>query len=324
MNSEVFAEWFRRQGLKVIKTASSWWVELGMRTYQAFPYQWIIQPDESELDDLLIKNRALALRYSTHSSAGEGMHSYHAVFQGDSYGLDRLGKWARKNVRRGLSKCSVERISLAELARTGWSLQEDTLNRQSRNPSFSSENWQKMCCAAGDLPGFTAWGAFTKEHGKLAASVITFQMDDWVYMLYQQCCSDMLALHANNALAFEVTTRVLEGTSTKSILYGLHSLDAPPSVDEFKFRMGYYPKPVKQRVKFNRLIAPGVNSYSYWGLKKLASLVETNATLSKAEGMCRFFLQGKAPTEKKGASILKQHDGASASARYTTALPREE
>lgn len=321
MNPDIFAEWFRRQGLQVTRTASSWWVKLGMRTYQAFPYHWIIQPEERELDELLRKNLAVALRYSTHPSASEGMQSYHAVFEGESYGFDQLGKWARKNVRRGLKNCSVEQIGFDELARTGWNLQQDTLDRQSRNPSITLEKWRTMCHTAGDLPGFTAWAAFANESRQLAASVITFQMDDWVYMLYQQCCSEMLNLHANNALAFEVTTGVLADGNTKGILYGLHSLDAPPSVDEFKFRMGYVRKPVKQRVKFNKLISPAINSFSYSALKRLSSVLAGNETLSKAEGVCRFYLNGRASAGARDDFVREQTDAPPEPGRLTSTVP---
>ena len=37
MNSETFAEWLRRQGHRVYRTASSYWYEAGPRVLQAFP-----------------------------------------------------------------------------------------------------------------------------------------------------------------------------------------------------------------------------------------------------------------------------------------------
>jgi hypothetical protein len=291
LNPDVFAEWLRGQGRSVVRTNSSYWVDFGARTYQAFPYHLLIQPSEEELDELLRKSFAVGARYSTQQDATLGIESYHAVFEGLSYEMNNLGKWARKNVRRGLKNCVAGSTSFSDLATSGWRLQQETLQRQGRRTSFTEKDWKHMCFAAQDLPGFDAWGAFTHDGNELAASVITFQMEDCVYMLYQQSRTDLLKLHANNALAFEVTKAVLERPMTRKILYGLHSLDAPPGVDEFKFRMGYWKKPVKQRVKFNRLLAPFVNKFTHSVVKKIQVVCPSNYYISKAEGMFRFYME---------------------------------
>ncbi|MEW6285006.1 MAG: hypothetical protein AB1509_02150 [Chloroflexota bacterium] len=297
MNAEIFAEWLRRQGHTVIKTQSSYWAEFGPRVFQAFPYHWLIEPSEDELVGLLKEHRALGLRYSSPFSAGEGAASYHAVYEGKGYGYETLGKWSRKNVRRGLSHCRVEPISFERLAEEGFDLQVDTLARQGRKLHLEKQTWHTRCLSARDLPGFDAWGALV--NGRLAASVITFQMGEWGYMLYQQCHRDFLAEHVNNALSFVVTCALLERPETRAILYGLHSLDAPPSVDEFKFRMGYTAKPVRQRVVFHPWLRPFMNRASHTLLKAGLRLKPGHPALSKAEGMLRFYLQGRLPLEKQ-------------------------
>jgi hypothetical protein len=132
MNAEVFAEWLRLQHHRVVRTASSYWHDQGPRVYQAFPYHWLIEPPEEELRDFLRANRAIGLRYSTSPKAPLGYLSYHAVCAKSSYGIEDLGQWARKNVRRGLKNCTVEPISFGRLADEGWELQCDTLARQGR------------------------------------------------------------------------------------------------------------------------------------------------------------------------------------------------
>jgi hypothetical protein len=291
MTPEIFAEWLKRQGHQVIRTETSYWFNQGPRVYQAFPYHWVIQPSEEELKHFLKENNALGLRYSTPIDSVKGCESYHAVYENESYDYDNLSKWARKNVRRGLNHCSVESITFERLANEGWNLQLDTLDRQGRKLPIEKGEWQNRCISAGELPGFEAWGAIDK--GKLAASVITFQMVDCCYMLYQQCLRDYLADHVNNALGFIVTKEMINRPSIKSILYGLHSLDAPASVDEFKFRMGYSAKPVKQRVEFHPMLAPLFNPISYKIIKQLKSWKPSNPSLAKMEGMVRFYLEGK-------------------------------
>jgi hypothetical protein len=169
------------------------------------------------------------------------------------------------------------------------------------------DSWRKRCLAAADLPGFEAWGALVD--GCLAASVITFQMDNCCYMLYQQCRREFLPAHVNNALSFRVTETMIGRPSIHSILYGLHSLDAPASVDEFKFRMGYTAKPVRQRVVFHPWVVPLANPVSHAVLKRMVTWQPGRPTLSKAEGMMRFYLQGKLPMlEQPVPEPLQDHN----------------
>ncbi len=307
MNAEIFAEWLRRQGYQVARSASSHWVNLGKRVYQAFPYHWLIHPEEAELNQFIQSRRVLALRYSTSLAAPAGCLSYHATYDAPSYDLNNLGKWARKNVRRGLKNCQIEEIPFSRLAGEGWQLQVDTLDRQGRRVPMSASLWERLCLAMVGLSGFKAWGALVQ--GQLAASVVTFRMDDCGYMLYQQSHRRYIQDHVNNALSFAVTKWLLEQSPIRSILYGLHSLDAPASVDEFKFRMGYVAKPVRQRVVFHPWIRPGINCVSHALIRQLLHLTPGNPTLAKAEGMMRFYLEGRRPlADQRRPEILRKLD----------------
>jgi hypothetical protein len=95
----------------------------------------------------------------------------------------------------------------------------------------------------------------------------------------------------------------------RSILYGLHSLDAPPSVDEFKFRMGYTAKAVRQRVVFHPWLRPAFNPLSHAAVRGLRKWLPGSPLLAKAEGMLRFYLQGRLPLELQQAPPPLQ-DGA--------------
>jgi hypothetical protein len=302
LNPDVFAGWLGRQGHHIVRTASCYWHSQGPRVYQAFPYHWVIRPPEDELMQFLREYRVFGLRYSTPVDGPEGAISYHAVYECPSYGFENLTKWGRKNVRRGLKNCVVKPISFERLAREGWALQLDTLDRQGRQLRAVRETWNKRCLAAADLPGFEAWGACVGDH--LAASVITFQMDDCAYMLYQQCRRDFLPEHVNNALSFVVTQTLVSRPEIHSILYGLHSLDAPPSVDEFKFRMGYTARPVRQRVVFHPWLAPLFNRASHAAVKQLRHWLPGNPTLAKAEGLLRFYLEGRRPLDQQGWPLI--------------------
>src|SRR5271157_6091525 len=142
MNPEIFAEWLRRQGYRVVQTVNSYWFNQGPRVYQAFPYHWIISPYEDELVELLKLEKAIGLRYSTPLQAAQGSVSYHAVYELPDYDIEILGKWARKNVRRGLSRCEIEPISFERLAKDGFALEIDTLARQRRNLEVRENAWR--------------------------------------------------------------------------------------------------------------------------------------------------------------------------------------
>lgn len=308
MNPDIFGEWLKRQGYHVHKTESSYWFNQGPKALQAFPYHWIIQPEEIELENLLKQTKSITLRYSTPLSAPEGHISYQAILFDKAYSIEKLGKWARKNIRRGLSNCKVEEISFEKLAKEGYELQLDTLYRQGRGVHIVRSEWETRCLSAKDLPGFKAWGAIVND--KLAASVITFSMNNCAYMLYQQCLRDYLEAHVNNALGYVVTMNMMALPEIDSILYGLHSLDAPSTVDEFKFRMGYEALPVRQRVEFNPIFKPFVNSASYQLLKTIRKVSASNPVFAKAEGMIRFYRNGKKPlVDQSWPGILReQHD----------------
>src|SRR5689334_13765829 len=117
MTADIYAEWMRLTGHPVARTPSSYWHSQNMRVWQAFPYHWQISPPEDEIGDLMRKNRLIGVRYSLPAAASSGMASYHVAYTGESYDLDQLSAWARKNVRRGMRECTVEPITFDRYVR---------------------------------------------------------------------------------------------------------------------------------------------------------------------------------------------------------------
>jgi hypothetical protein len=296
MNAETFAIWMERQGHSVLRSASSYWYRAGPRVYQAFPYHWLIQPSERELRNLMVRHGVAALRYSTPLDAQEGIASYHAVLYGE-YNLDMLRSQARNGVKSGLKRFTTEPIPFRRLAEEGWLLQKDTLERQGRTESMTQEEWQRLCLAAEGLPGFEAWGAL--QEGELAGALLATRVDDTCYVPYAASRSRFLNQHVNNALFYTVCTGMLAREGVAGIFFCLHSLDAPPSVDEFKFRMSFIAKPVRQRVVFHPLLQPLARRSVYDAVVHLQQRRPESYLLSKAEGMLRFHLLGKSPLEQQ-------------------------
>jgi hypothetical protein len=291
MNAEIFAEWLRRQGHRVVRTASSYWYDAGPRVLQAFPYHWIIEPSEEELRTLLLENSAIALRYSTPIAAPQGKVSYQAVCEDRCYELARLSRNARKNVRRGLEFAIIEPIPISRLATEGWHLRLDTLERQGRAGAESEEWWHRLCISAQNLRGFEAYGAI--RDGQLAATLLAFRCDDCYTLLYLQSATVHLKSRVNNAIYYFVTDKALKRDGISMVFSSLQSLDALAGVDEFKFRIGYTAIPVRQRVVFHPWMEPIFNRAAYAVVRRIAGRLPNGLFLNKLEGMLRFYLEGK-------------------------------
>jgi hypothetical protein len=296
MNTEIFAEWLTRQGHRIVRTQSSFWYDPAPRILQAFPYHQVIKPSPQELRRLLLREQAMALRYFTPFDYPGGVISYHVVRDDDPYELESLNPKARNKVRRGLRDCQVRPITLEQMMREGWQLQFDTLQRHGRTDSLSHSTWRAIFLTAADLPDFEAWGAFVD--GQLAANVLIATVYDVCYLLYQCSHQKFFKKAANNALVYIVTRELLARPGVKKIFYSTHSLDAPASVDDFKFSMDYVPRPYRQHIQFHPYLAFLFNTPTYRMLRWLSQRVHNNV-LSKAEGMIHFFLEGQLAPEQQ-------------------------
>jgi hypothetical protein len=296
MNAETFKEWLQRQGHKIYKTHSSYWYDAGPRVLQAFPYHWLIKPDDNEIHTLMLKHRIIALRYSAPPDYHKGKMSYHIV-QKNCYNIDMLKQQTRNGVKCGLKNFSVKPITFERLAREGWVLQEDTLARQNRLGSMKQNEWELLCKAAEDLPGFETFAAVKNE--VLAGAVIVCRIDDIYSVPYAMSHCRFLHDHVNNALFYSVCCELLKRENVNKVFFTVESLDAPEHVDEFKLRMGFEAMAVRQCVEIHPYLEPFVVPAVHVLTRQLLQHSPTNTQLSKAEGILRFFFEGKRPINKQ-------------------------
>jgi hypothetical protein len=316
MSRNTLAEWLQRQGYRVASTAGSHWYEIRPRVWQAIPFHCLIAPGDAEVRQLLAREGAVALRYSTSWEAPEGKLSYHVINARKDYDLSQFSRSTRYDVRKGLKYAGVEPIPLARLASEGWALRAETLTRQGRVDAETPAWWQRVCASAEGLPGFDAWGAV--RAGRLMASILTCTMDGCCVGLYQQCSKEALTTCVNNALTYSFTKEVLSRPNVTQVFYGLHSLDADERLDTFKFRMGYLAKPVRQRVVFHHWVRWCANPWSYRLLQAAQRRWPARSALAKAEGMVRFYLEGRKPlTEQTWPQCLRDRSEVVPEARAT-------
>jgi len=292
MNVDIFAEWMRRQGYRVLRTESSYWYNAAPGVFQAFPYHWVITPTSTEIRNLLLRHGILAVRYSTPFEFPRGVASYHITLR-EPYSLEQLKAQARNGIKTGMSHFKIERIPFERLATEGWELQQDTLARQGRLRSMTRESWERICLAACDLPGFEVWAATSGN--ELAAAVIVARQQSIFSVPFALSHRRFLNEHVNNALFYSVSKELLQREGIESLFFTVQSLDAPANVDEFKFRMGLQPRLVRQCVDFNPLVRPFTTTLTHGWAKKLLQRDPSNPAFAKAEGMVRFFLEGRKP-----------------------------
>lgn len=292
-----FIEWFQRRGLRVYQTQSSFWYEQAPLVLQAIPWHSRISPSEDELRKLLTDNRLLAAKYSTSLDAPLGMLSYHVVFSGSSYDISSVSASIRSKVRAGLRACEIKQIPLERYANESWMLQKDTMSRQGQPYRIAERAWNVTCQSAIGLSGFESWGA--EVGGKLVAALLLCTLGDTALMIYQQCLRAYLPLKVNNALIFEVTKALTSRPGLKNIHYGLHSLDASPDIDLFKFRMGYRAYRVRQRVVLAPPVSPLFGKLIHRVVRTLSRAMPSISQLTKTEGMLRFYIQGFKPVAEQ-------------------------
>lgn len=283
-------EWLHRQGHNVVSLKGNLLYDQAPGIYQVFPYHTLIDFSSDDLHEFFHQSNTLALRYSSPLQSKQGKLSYHVVCTQKNYNFASLSKKPRRDVKIGLEYASYEPIPISRLAHEGWSLRFETLVRQGRTKAESREMWEALCTSADGLPGFAAWGAL--HDGRLVTALLSHKSQDTVSILYQQSLTDHLKFGVNNALTYVFTHEMMQQPDVHCVFYGIESLDAPPSIDEYKFRMGYSAKPVRQRVVFNPYLTPFVGKASYLFLK-LASRWTPLPLLTKGEGMLRFYLEGK-------------------------------
>lgn len=296
MNAETYAEWLRCQGYRVVRTPSGYWYEASPRVYHAFPYHRLIEPPDKEVVGLLREHRALGLRYSAPVTASHGKVSYHVVCE-RPYDLESLSQRAHQDARQGLQHVSIEPISFSRLATEGWQLRVETLERHGQGNAECLDWWCRLCLSAADLPDFEAWGAM--KDGQLVASSLAYAWDDCYVLSYQQSATSYLPYGVNNAIFFAVAHKALQRPGISKVLCGLQSLNGPWSVDEFKFHMGCTARPVRQQVVVHPWLAPFANRTSHAVVKRMLSRDPGNLTLARAEGMLRFYLEGKRPVTRQ-------------------------
>jgi hypothetical protein len=279
MTEGQFAEFFLRQGQKVIETKTCFWYSHRPFLYMSLPYYRAFSPSQGELARVLLGGPAAALRFPT--EMGKSRRQVGILVCSDKgYDLSSLHPKSRSATRQGLQNCRVEQFDFAYLARHGHQLNVETFRRQGRDVSSMTEvQWQRLCQVASDMPDFEVWGAFVD--GNLAAFSVLALVGDWVLFQHGSSATVYLKYNPNNALTFEVTKRKLADPRVSSLCYGAES-PVTPQLDAYKLRMGYRRHPFAERIVYNPLLRGGLALGGRRIIQRIARKYPQNVMLQRA------------------------------------------
>lgn len=253
MTEGQFAEFFLRQGQRVIETKACFWYSHRPLLYMSLPYYRAVSPSASELARVLLGGPAAALRFPTNLDTGNRKVGIF-LCSDRNYGFSSLQQRMRNYTRRGLENCTIEPVEFGYLAQHGHQLNLESFERQDRDATTMTESqWHRYCEGAATIPGFEAWGAWVR--GTLAAFVVGALVEDCCYMHHQSAATEHLPLFPNHALNFSVTRLVLARPEVKSVCYGADSL-LTPGIDTYKSRMGFERLLFGERIALNPLLQP--------------------------------------------------------------------
>lgn len=251
MDSGTYAAFLQAIGHRVVQTRSAYWYDASKFFFLSAPAHRIYEPDTDELRSVLRRFPCLGVRFAA-SLESTGKLSYQIVCDNPTYGLDALSANVRSKVRRGLKRCNVGPVALPTIAAAGRRANQDTLARQGRDGGLDGSRWERFWAAAASTPGFEGWGAWSGD--TLAAFLVSVTFDDSVEFLLARSCTDDLSAYPNNALIFHVTEEMLVRRGVREITFGLESLEPVGPLDQFKFGMGFRPRPLRQRIVFHPVL----------------------------------------------------------------------
>ncbi|MDR3591530.1 MAG: hypothetical protein P4N41_17890 [Negativicutes bacterium] len=258
MDTKIWSDFFRAIGHKVFSSQSSDWYEVQKGMLFSIPYHHLIDPSKDELDDLLERSGAIALRYPTHTT-GFGFDSTLAMCDARGYSLDTLNRKVRNRVKKGAANFDVRQFDITELKMEALALNKITCARQNRNDPKTNINYWTRLCESVKSAGVIAVGAFAQE--RLGAYALVIETPPTVEIILQCSDTELLDLCPNNILTYEITRKYLEDPASQMVVsYGLGSLEETDSLDHFKIGMGYRLDAIKQCIYFRKKIGWIVNT----------------------------------------------------------------
>ncbi len=239
MPGEGLVRFLELRGRHVERAAGCYWVNArnGSRYFLSVPDHLLLDVEPGEVEKMLRRARGLLARYST--GVRKGLAGGQYLCRDTSFDFASLGKYARRDVRRGLRTCEIRGVTAAELLEQGLQLNRDTMARQNRfEPEFGERRWWKRYVEATvAAPAVRVAGAFV---GKRLASYVTIVRDrEVIHLMDRMTRTADLKHHPSRALLFEVMRAAMRQPGIHGICAGPTTLTAGEGLHTYKLRMGF-------------------------------------------------------------------------------------
>jgi len=245
-------------------------------------------PRKNEIRDVFKQSHALMLSYVVEPTPERPPNALLYLCTDPNYSLEKLGKNARYDVRRGLREFEIRFLEQKEVHRLGKQAYYDTLIRTGLSPkqrgnfdhAFGRPLRDK--CFLGAL-----------KAGQLAAFLQIMEVNDWV-SLGGYSANQFLPFCPNNALVFYAVEHYLGRQKRRVVDYGLSSIQAMSNaegLDHFKRKMGFATTPVHRVFDVNPLVRPFVSRVTSSIVSGMLKIFPRHSMLKKADGALRLLLQ---------------------------------
>ncbi|GIW39883.1 MAG: hypothetical protein KatS3mg076_0460 [Candidatus Binatia bacterium] len=294
MKSEQYASFLSAIGHRVVRTESGLWYDAARYFLLGAPSHELREPPPEELRKLLVRGGFAGARYTAPLHA-KGRASYQIVCDDRDYSLEKLSANTRSKVRRGLRRCEIAPLSAEEARRHGYEAHRDTVVRQGRQGDWGRVRWDLFWDAVARTPDVEVRGAWVGN--ELAAFLVCLVFEDSAEFSVARSRTDALGAYPNNALVYRTLHEMLHERGLREVTFGIESLEPVGPLDEFKFSMGFRPRPIRQAVVFHPAVSLLLRRSSF---RRLARAVARRGSESrgpsafwrKAVGLLAFAEEG--------------------------------
>lgn len=279
---EHMAAFLERLGHRVVRTEDAWWYDFYRGFYVSFPHHRQITPARAELRRLF-RGLTAGVRYVAPPES-PGRPSYAMMCADRAYDLACLSANTRSKVRRGLSRCRIERLDPAFVRARGHQAHADTLARIGVRDPYP---WDAYWRAVEQSDCVEVWGAVAGD--ELVAYLVGVLADRCFEIMVARSSTEALRYYPNNALVYSVVREILSRPGMEAVWFGIESLEGAHRVDDFKLSMGFAKAPIRQRIVLHPLVRPAFRSRLVLrGIEALAARQPRNEIWRKLQHLAGF------------------------------------
>jgi hypothetical protein len=179
---------------------------------------------------------------------------WHVCADGEQYDVELLPKNGRRDIRAGLRRCQVRRVTHDFLAEHGYDVHAAAFKTYSGAANcISAEAFAALHRGYAGIEGREAWGAFIND--SLIAYANCIALDDAATLATVKSHPDHLHALPNNALIYTLTCHYLVERRLRYVDSGARSLLHDTNMQDFLQRMGYRKIYCPLRIEISPLLA---------------------------------------------------------------------